>query len=157
MVLANNKMRLREVQTRVMQNHDISNNINTVSLAAIDRVQHRHQVIVKQLYTVPFDRVKEIRCRYVQPQSQLAHRLAEEEEEGGRRRRPENNSTGQDPLKGRLEQPTGSMGTSEPSGVSNNPTALERKPWSPELKTSHFLLSHMTGSWILLLHKLIGR
>ncbi|KAJ8368710.1 hypothetical protein SKAU_G00087380 [Synaphobranchus kaupii] len=69
MVLANNEMSLREVQTRVIQDHDIFNNINAVSLATINRVLHRHQVTVKQLYTVPFernsDRVKEIRCRYV--------------------------------------------------------------------------------------------
>ncbi|KAJ8363209.1 hypothetical protein SKAU_G00120400 [Synaphobranchus kaupii] len=37
MALANNEMRLREVQTRVIQDHDIFNNINVVSLAIASR------------------------------------------------------------------------------------------------------------------------
>ncbi|KAJ8334625.1 hypothetical protein SKAU_G00402640 [Synaphobranchus kaupii] len=87
MVLANNEMRLREVQTRVIQDNDIFNNINAVSLATINRVLHRHQVTVKQLYTVPFernsDRVKEIWCRYVQRRAEELKERSKRGNEGG--------------------------------------------------------------------------
>lgn len=70
MVVANNAIRLREIQTAVIQDHNMFANVNSVSVATIDRVLKRHQIGTKQLYKVPFernsDRVKEIRYQYVQ-------------------------------------------------------------------------------------------
>ncbi|XP_026098430.1 uncharacterized protein LOC113069519 [Carassius auratus] len=70
MVRANNAMRLREIQRTIIEDNDVFENIRTVSISTIDRVLHRNQMSMKQLYRVPFqrneDRVKEIRYQYVQ-------------------------------------------------------------------------------------------
>ncbi|XDV52533.1 hypothetical protein PO909_021253 [Leuciscus waleckii] len=69
MVRANNAMRLREIQRTIIEDNDVFENIHTVSISTIDRVLHRHQMSMKQLYRVPFqrneDRVKELRFVYV--------------------------------------------------------------------------------------------
>ncbi|KAL7871364.1 hypothetical protein SRHO_G00063470 [Serrasalmus rhombeus] len=66
MGIANNAIRLGEIQSAIIDNHDIFENIQSVSISTIDRVQMR----MKQLYRVPFerngDRVKELRYQCVQ-------------------------------------------------------------------------------------------
>ncbi len=70
MVIANNAIRLREIQSAVIEDDNIFGNIESVSIATIDRVLRRNEMRMKQLYNVPFernsDRVKEIRLQYVQ-------------------------------------------------------------------------------------------
>lgn len=70
MVRANNAMRLREIQRTIIEDNDVFENIHMVSISTIDRVLHRNQMSMKQLYRVPFqrneDRVKELRYQYVQ-------------------------------------------------------------------------------------------
>ncbi len=70
MVIANNAMRLREIQSAVIEDDNIFGNIESVSISTIDRVLRRNDMSMKQLYKVPFernsDRVKEIRHQYVQ-------------------------------------------------------------------------------------------
>ncbi len=72
MVVANNAVRLREIQAAVIADQGAFRNINSVSLATIDRVLKRNHVRMKQLYRVPFQRnsdiVKEARFQYVQVQ-----------------------------------------------------------------------------------------
>lgn len=80
MVVPNNAIRLREIQTAIIQDHNMFSNINNVSVSTIDRVLKRHQVGMKQLYKVPFernsDRVKEIRYQYVQVSVHHCHVLS---------------------------------------------------------------------------------
>lgn len=66
MVVANNAIRLREIQAAVIADQGAFRNINSVSLATIDRVLKRNHVRMKQLYRVPFQIVKEARFQYVQ-------------------------------------------------------------------------------------------
>lgn len=70
MVLSNNAITLREIQSAILEDNGIFQNINSVSISTIDRVLKRHQMTMKQLYKVPFerncDRVKELRYQYVQ-------------------------------------------------------------------------------------------
>lgn len=70
MVVVNNAIKLREIQDRVLADNDIFENVNSVSTTTIARVLKKHQVTMKQLYTVPFERnserVKEQRYQYVQ-------------------------------------------------------------------------------------------
>jgi transposase len=70
MVRVNNAMRLGERQRTIIEDNDVFENIHTVSISTIDRVLHRNQMSMKQLYRVPFqrneDRVKELRYQYVQ-------------------------------------------------------------------------------------------
>ena len=70
MVRVNNAMRLREIQRTIIEDNDVFENMHTVSISTIDRVLHRNQMSMKQLYRVPFqrneDRVKELRYQYVQ-------------------------------------------------------------------------------------------
>ncbi|XDV31412.1 hypothetical protein PO909_034101 [Leuciscus waleckii] len=54
MVRANNAMRLREMQRTIIEDNDVFENIHTVSISAIDRVLHRNQMSMKQLYRVLF-------------------------------------------------------------------------------------------------------
>ncbi len=70
MVIVNNSIRLREIQSAII-NDNVFANINSVSISTIDRVLKRHQMIMKQLYKEPFERnserVKELRYhQYVQ-------------------------------------------------------------------------------------------
>ncbi len=70
MVLANNAIRIREIREHILNNDTIFNNINAVSLSTIQRILQRHQVTMKQLYKVPFernsDRVKNLRHDFVE-------------------------------------------------------------------------------------------
>ncbi|XP_022594198.1 uncharacterized protein LOC111216851 isoform X2 [Seriola dumerili] len=65
MVVENNAIRLREIKSAIIEDNNIFENIQTVSNSTIDRVLKRHQMNMKQLYTVPFERngerVKELR------------------------------------------------------------------------------------------------
>lgn len=69
MVVANNAIRLREIQSAVIEDNVFAN-IESVSVATIDRVLRRNEMRMKQLYKVPFERnserVKEMRHQYVQ-------------------------------------------------------------------------------------------
>lgn len=56
MVVANNTIRLCEIQAAVIADQGVFRNINSVSLATIERVLKRNQVRMKQLYRVPFQR-----------------------------------------------------------------------------------------------------
>lgn len=58
MVIANNAIRLREIQSAVIEDNNIFGNIESVSIATIDRVLRRNER--------NSDRVKEIRHQYVQ-------------------------------------------------------------------------------------------
>lgn len=70
MVLANNAIRIREIREHILNNDTIFNNINAVSQSTIQRILQRHQVTMKQLYKVPFernsDRVKNLRHDFVE-------------------------------------------------------------------------------------------
>ncbi|KAL7841284.1 hypothetical protein SRHO_G00249750 [Serrasalmus rhombeus] len=69
MVLENNAITLREIRDRVLEDNVHFTNIDQVSLSTIDRVLKRHQLSMKQVYRVPFERnsdhVKEQRYQYV--------------------------------------------------------------------------------------------
>ncbi len=66
MVVANNAIKLHEIQTRIVVDHEIFDNIDSISLTTITRTLSKHRVRMKQLYTVPFERnserVKELRA-----------------------------------------------------------------------------------------------
>ena len=56
MVVENNAIRLREIKSAIIEDNNIFENIQTVSISTIDRVLKRHQMSMKQLYNVPFER-----------------------------------------------------------------------------------------------------
>ncbi|KAK0151758.1 hypothetical protein N1851_006859 [Merluccius polli] len=68
MVIANNAITLREIQTRIIEDQEIFQGTNSISLSTIDRVIQQNHIRTKQLYRVPFernsDRVKEQRFQY---------------------------------------------------------------------------------------------
>ncbi|XP_049319290.1 uncharacterized protein LOC111190584 [Astyanax mexicanus] len=70
MVLENNAITLRQIQRKIIENNEIFQNIDRVSLSTLDRVLHRNKLRMKQVYRVPFERnserVKELRYNYVQ-------------------------------------------------------------------------------------------
>ena len=70
MVLANNAIRLREIQAKIIKDQIIFQNVNQVSLSTIARILKAHQVQMKQMYRVPFERnserVKQLRHKYVE-------------------------------------------------------------------------------------------
>ncbi|XP_019204884.1 uncharacterized protein LOC109196108 [Oreochromis niloticus] len=70
MVIANNAIRLREIQQRIIDNDTIFQNIHSASISALSRVLVRHRIRMKQIYRVPFERnterVKQLRYDYVQ-------------------------------------------------------------------------------------------
>ena len=70
MVLANNAIRLREIQAKIIEDQIIFQNVNQVSLSTIARILKAHQVQMKQMYRVPFERnserVKQLRHEYVE-------------------------------------------------------------------------------------------
>ncbi|XP_047677609.1 uncharacterized protein LOC113641431 [Tachysurus fulvidraco] len=70
MVLANNCIRLREIQANIINDDNIFNNIQRVSLSTLGRILKKNQIYMKQLYRVPFDRnsegVKHLRDEYVE-------------------------------------------------------------------------------------------
>ncbi len=70
MVIADNAIKLREIQARIVQNNLVFQDVESISLATIARALNKHRIWMKQLYTVPFERnskrVKELRHQYVQ-------------------------------------------------------------------------------------------
>ena len=52
MVLANNAIRLREIQANIIGDHAIFNNVHQVSQSTLARILKRHQVQMKQLLSV---------------------------------------------------------------------------------------------------------
>lgn len=70
MVVANNAIKLHELQSRIVEDNDMFENVHSISITAIARTLSKHRVRMKQLYTVPFERnserVKELRQQYVQ-------------------------------------------------------------------------------------------
>ncbi len=73
LVRARNDIRLTEFRQHILDNEDMFNNVGSISLPTIARILKRHQVSIKQLYHVPFernaDRVKQMRTEYVQVSS----------------------------------------------------------------------------------------
>ncbi len=73
LVRARNDIRLTEIRQHILDNEDMFNNVGSISLTTIARILKRHQVSIKQLYHVPFernaDRVKQMRTEYVQVSS----------------------------------------------------------------------------------------
>ncbi|RXN23239.1 hypothetical protein ROHU_023054 [Labeo rohita] len=69
MVIANNAITLRQIRNAILLDNVIFQNINSISISTIDRVLKKHQMTMKQIYRVPFernsDRVKELRYQYV--------------------------------------------------------------------------------------------
>ncbi|KAL3989085.1 hypothetical protein ACER0C_013403 [Sarotherodon galilaeus] len=70
MVIANNAIRLREIQQRIIDNDTIFQNIHSASISALSRVLAHHRIRMKQMYRVPFERnterEKQLRYDYVQ-------------------------------------------------------------------------------------------
>jgi hypothetical protein len=50
MVVENNAIRLRELKSAIIEDNNIFENIQTVSISTIDRLLKRHQMNMKQLY-----------------------------------------------------------------------------------------------------------
>ncbi len=69
LILENNAIRLREIQSHIIQDNTLFNNIQRVSLSTLARILKRNQIRMKQLYKVPFERNsqrnKELRQAYV--------------------------------------------------------------------------------------------
>ena len=51
MVVANNAIKLHEIQTRIVEDHEIFDNIDSISRTTITRTLSKHRVQMKQLYT----------------------------------------------------------------------------------------------------------
>ena len=77
MVIANNSIRLREICNNIITDIGVFANIENVGTTTIARVLKKHQIRMKQLYTVPFERnserVKELRYQYVQVRLNTTH------------------------------------------------------------------------------------
>ncbi|XP_077408592.1 DNA repair protein RAD51 homolog 1 isoform X2 [Vanacampus margaritifer] len=56
MVIANNAITLREIRNAILQDKATFQNINSTSFSTIDRVLKKHQMTMKQIYRVPFER-----------------------------------------------------------------------------------------------------
>jgi hypothetical protein len=78
MVISNNSTRLRQLQHHIIIDNTTFSNINRVSLSGLGRLLKCHQIRMKQLYRVPFerysDRVKQLRYEYVQVAILSCHR-----------------------------------------------------------------------------------
>ncbi len=70
MVIANNSIRLREIQQRTIEDDTTFQNIHNVSISVLGCVLARNRIQMKQIYRVPFERnserVKQLRYDYVQ-------------------------------------------------------------------------------------------
>ncbi|XP_027132846.1 uncharacterized protein LOC113747943 [Larimichthys crocea] len=70
MVLANNSIRLREIQQHIIEDDTTFEHINNVSISALSRILARNRIRMKQVYRVPFqrnsERVKQLRYEFVQ-------------------------------------------------------------------------------------------
>ena len=69
-VLANNTIRLHQLQEQITTDNATFHNITRVSVSTLCRILRKHAVTMKHLYRVPFERnsirVKYIRYEYVQ-------------------------------------------------------------------------------------------
>ncbi|KAL7842325.1 hypothetical protein SRHO_G00240140 [Serrasalmus rhombeus] len=99
MVVENNAIILREIKSAIIEDTNIFENIQTVSISTTDRVLKRHQMNMKMLYTVPFERNGERVNQHVQrimelEASEPPHRFISMDEAGfnltKRRRRGRN-------------------------------------------------------------------
>ncbi|KAK0135938.1 hypothetical protein N1851_028189 [Merluccius polli] len=63
MVMANNAITLREIQTHIIEDQEIFQGTNSISLSTIDRVIQQNHIRTKQLYRVPFERNRGIGLR----------------------------------------------------------------------------------------------
>ena len=59
MVIADNGIKLREIQTKIIENNQLFHNVESISLTTIARTLTKYRVRMKQLYTVPFKRNSE--------------------------------------------------------------------------------------------------
>ncbi len=70
MVIADNEVKLKDIQSRVVENNLVLGNIAAISITSISRTLAKHRVRMKQLYKVPFERnserIKELGRQYVQ-------------------------------------------------------------------------------------------
>ncbi|ROL53889.1 hypothetical protein DPX16_9589 [Anabarilius grahami] len=70
MVRARNDIRLSEIKQAIEENNDTFANVASISLPTVARLLKWHQVSMKHIYLVPFernnDRVKQLRAEYVQ-------------------------------------------------------------------------------------------
>lgn len=70
MVGANNEMKLKQIQARVLEDNKVFGTINAISVTTISQTLSKHQIHMKRLYKVPFERnserMKELRHQYVQ-------------------------------------------------------------------------------------------
>ena len=69
MVRENNSLTLKQIQTRILADNTIFNDLHTISISTIHRILQRNLMTMKQVYRVPFqrntDRTKALRREYV--------------------------------------------------------------------------------------------
>ncbi|XP_051524775.1 uncharacterized protein LOC127424032 [Myxocyprinus asiaticus] len=65
-VIADNEIKLKDIQSRVVEDNLVFGNIAAISIISISRTLAKQRVRMKQLYKVPFERIKELRRQYVQ-------------------------------------------------------------------------------------------
>ncbi|CAI5696104.1 unnamed protein product [Oreochromis niloticus] len=70
MVRARNDIRLSEIKQAIENSNDTFANVPSISLPTIARLLKKHQLSMKQIYLVPFERtnvwVKQLRSEYIQ-------------------------------------------------------------------------------------------
>ncbi|KAM9419872.1 uncharacterized protein ACWYII_022746 [Salvelinus alpinus] len=70
MVRARNDIRLYEIKQAIEENDDPLANVTSISLPTMAHLLKRHQVSMKHIYLMPFernnDRVKQLQAKYVQ-------------------------------------------------------------------------------------------
>ncbi|KAL6488937.1 hypothetical protein MHYP_G00026780 [Metynnis hypsauchen] len=70
MAIANNVIRLREIQNRIIEDQSVFQGIDQISIATIDRILQCNRTAMKQACRVPFERnsenIKDQRLEYVQ-------------------------------------------------------------------------------------------
>ena len=76
-VRARNDIRLSEIKQAIEENDYTFGNVASIILTTINRLSKRHQVSMKHIYLVPFernnDRVKQPRAEYVQVQHYILY------------------------------------------------------------------------------------
>ncbi|XP_051538153.1 uncharacterized protein LOC127431665 [Myxocyprinus asiaticus] len=70
MVIADNEIKLKDIQSRVVEDNRVFGNIAAIRITSISRTLAKHRVQMKQLYKVSLyrngERIKELRRQYVQ-------------------------------------------------------------------------------------------
>ncbi|XP_048826950.1 uncharacterized protein LOC125704854 [Brienomyrus brachyistius] len=107
MVIADNEIKLKDIQSRIVEDNLVFGNIAEISITSISRTLAKHRVRMKTLCKVPFERnserIKELRHQYVQRAMELEanevpHEIIYVDEAGfnlAKRRRCGRNITGQ--------------------------------------------------------------